>query len=279
MKSRGPRYDRAFEPAVQAGFISAYEAIARGNRQTYAGHLSQRFRISIEVALTVTDNHIRLHEAVQAAEKSREWSRPRRRTLSRPLKWQLVTLAVGSVILAGLLGADQWQRQVDVGRQLERLSQPAAGSASQRVAERTTLAGPPTVATPRTRVERDAEGRITRITASRPRDVLVALCDAATAPSSCASFELLPTRPPFPGRRQGVVLLSHPYGESRTLQIVRDRRSGRWFAGTGLTPIGLGEAVGLGDGAAALCEGSGYDCVASDAVSSPEAGAGRLDRS
>jgi len=268
MEVRGPRYDRAFESAVQAGFISIYEATARGNRQSYADHLSQRFRISIEVALTVTDNRIRLHEAVQAAEKVRERSRPRRRTMGRPLKWQLLTLVVGSVILGGLLGADQWQRQVEVGRQLERLSRPAPGTAPRELAESTSPAGPPAVAIPAAQVERDAEGRVTRITASRPRDVLVALCDAATVPASCVSFEVLPTRPPFPGRRLGTVLLSHPYGESRAMQIVRNRRTGRWSAGTGLTPIGLGEEAGQAD--TVPCEGPGYDCAASE---------GRLDRS
>ena len=35
-------YDRGFEPAIAEGLLSIQEAIRRGNRQTYATHLSGR---------------------------------------------------------------------------------------------------------------------------------------------------------------------------------------------------------------------------------------------
>ncbi len=225
-------YDRGFEHAIAEGWLSVQEAIRRGNRQTYATHLSGRFGLSEKLALRVTDNRIGLTDALRATGRIPGHPEPGR-GIDAPGRLQALTLALGLFTLAGLFGLHEWQRQREMGRQMESL-QMAGKSETATPAEIPAQV----VASRESRVsiERDELGRITRVSAGHPADVLDALC-AETPFGACWATELQPTEPPSPGRRLGRVTIVHSVGDSAVLPIRRDRRSGRWIAGTGLGPI------------------------------------------
>jgi len=225
-------YDRGFEPAIAEGLLSIQEAIRRGNRQTYATHLSGRFGLSENLALRVTDNRVRLADALRATGRIPGHPEPGR-GIDAPGRLQALTLILGLLTLGGLFGIHEWQRQREMGRQMESLqmagtSETAAPAEipAQVVASRESRAS----------IERDELGRITRVSAGHPADVLAALCEE-TLHGACWATELQPTEPPSPGRRLGRVTIVHTVGDSAALPIHRDRQSGRWIAGTGLGPI------------------------------------------
>jgi hypothetical protein len=228
------RFDRSFEGAVHDGCLSAAEAVRRGNRQAYADHLRLRFRLTGEMALRVADNRVLLTDALRASGRIPDMPRPRS-GIGRPVRLQLMTVTVGLLALAGLFGVQNWQRQRETGRRLEML-QVAAPSPAFPLETR--LAAP-VAATPTEHplaaIERDEWGRVTKVSAGHPAGVVAALCESAVG--SCDSTEVGPSDPPFPGLRLGRVTIASAPGETATLPIRRDRRSGRWIAGTGLAPI------------------------------------------
>ena len=224
-------YDREFEPAVREGLLTVREAIGRGKRRAYAEHLVRRFRLSEDQALRVTDNRLRLVEVLRATGKIA--GHPAQRGgIDAPRRLQALTLVLGLLALSGLFGLHEWQRQREMGRRLEALQIPASQEAIAR-ADSTDAVVP---RDSRTSIERDDRGRITKVSAGHPADVLAALCEA-TPLGACGIEEIQPTEPPFPGRRVGRFAVIHTVGESQALTIRRDRETGRWVAGTGLRPI------------------------------------------
>lgn len=59
------RYDRAFQPAIDAGQLTPRQAAERGNRDVYAGILASRHGLPKPVALDIADNKISLLEAIR----------------------------------------------------------------------------------------------------------------------------------------------------------------------------------------------------------------------
>lgn len=224
-------YDRDFEPAVREGLLSVREAIRRGNRQTYAFHLSQRFGISEILAFRVTDNRARLVDVLRAMGKIPGHPKPRG-GIDAPRRLQVLTLVLGLIALSGLFGLHERQRQREMGRRLEVIQL----SASPQAVPPTDSTDAVVAQVSRTSIERDASGRITKVSAGHPADVLAALCEA-TPLGACTTVELQPTEPPFPGRRVGRFGVGHVIERSESLTIRRDRQTGRWVAGTGLRPI------------------------------------------
>jgi hypothetical protein len=138
-----------------------------------------------------------------------------------------------ALFLATRYGVRSWDNQVRVARDLEKLSfataarRPAASAVRQAiepVASRLT-------------VQRDEFGRVTRVSAGRPRAVLEELCRLASPSGSCAATELRHTEPSYPGHRIGRFTASEGGALGWVVRIRLDRASRRWFTGTGLRPI------------------------------------------
>ncbi len=224
-------YDREFEPALREGLLTVREAIRRGNRRAYAEHLVLRFRLSEDLALRVTDNRVRLTDVLRATGRIPGHPQPRG-GIDAPRRLQAFTLVLGLFALSALFGLHEWQRQREMGRRLEVLQMSTSPQAV-----------PPTDSTDavvprdsRTSIERDELGRITKVSAGHPADVLAALCEA-TPLGACDMMEIQPTEPPFAGRRVGHFAVGYVIEQSEALTIRRDRETGRWVAGTGLRPI------------------------------------------
>jgi hypothetical protein len=225
------RYDREFDEAIREGCLTVEQAMARGNRQTYVKHLSTRFRLPEELALRVADNRAGLTDVLRAIGYIPGHTTPQN-AADAPARRQFVALMLGLLALAGLLGIQQWQKQRDIGRRLEILQLAAPPIMDEGSVPLQAAAAQPTP----TSIELDNHGRITKISARRPDDVLAALC-SATLHGSCETMQVYPSIPPFPGRRLGLLTVPESGEPSQALPIQRDRRSGQWIAGTGLAPI------------------------------------------
>jgi hypothetical protein len=257
-------YDRKFEPAIREGFLSVQEAVRRGNRQAYAEELGRRYFLSADLALEVADNRTRLVDILRRTGQipGHPASRCERRG---PARLQLMTLLLGVLVLTGLFSVQQWQRQGEIARSMERVSLSAPGAAPSEDASPASVAA---LEDTRMSIERDEQGRITMVSARRPADVLAAFC-TATRGVTCVTKEIRPSEPRFPGRRLGYLTVTNTSDESRILPIRRDRRSGRWVAGNGLGPIvstGEDELAGkggaVGENVLYPCDVlNGSDCV------------------
>ena len=224
-------YDREFEPAVLEGLLTVREAIGRGNRRAYAEHLASRFRLSEALALRITDNRARLTDVLRAT--GRIAGHPKAAAgIDAPGRLQALTMVLGLIALSGLFGIQEWQRQREMGRWLEALQMPASQAPVLRTGSTNAVAPQNS----QTSIERDEWRRVTKVSAGHPSEVLDALCEP-TPLGACGIMEIQPTEPPFPGRRVATFAVIHRVEQSQSIEIRRDRETGRWVAGTGLKPI------------------------------------------
>ena len=227
---RRARFDRAFEKTVRAGYLTIPEAVQRGQRDAYAADLQSRFDLSLDLALRVTDGRMRLGNAVE--------ERARRRAVAQagpPVNLRRIAAILTLVVfVAVFFNASRLARLKDVVRKLERTAAAATTQAAVQPdgADSTSSGGEQS----RSRVERDADEWVTRVTAAHPAEALATYCAEATPGSRCVSLDIVPVTPSFPGRRLGRFTL-YIDGPTWLVPIRRDRGSGRWVIGTGLRPI------------------------------------------
>lgn len=229
---RCPGFDRAFADVVREGYLTTGEAIARGNREAYALKLQRRHGLTPELAMRVTDNRMRIAEALREMERQRTATEA-----SRPRSWHLPGLILLFIALAAFSADRRWTRERDIGRELEKrsLAQETRRQAVLALlgAELEPAPAPPS----RVEIERDPDGWVTRVTASHPDEVLASFCATLIDTGSCASMQIGPTLPASAGRRLGWFMLDNGSPTIWSVQIRRQSRTGRWSVGTGLRPI------------------------------------------
>ncbi len=235
---RKPRYDRAFEPAIRAGSLTVAEAVRRGSRDVYALRLIERYKLSRQLALAVTDNRAGLFDVLR--ETGRIPGRPTPQGgLGRSGRLQVWTACAGFVGLVALFGTHQWQRQTTMGRQLEKASLSAVRTGPVETSMPSTITPSARLGA---RVERTDEGRVISVSARNPADALSALC-AAIPGRECQTMKVVSTEPPFPGKRLGVYATVFTPEEIRTVAIRREGRSGRWFIRTAGAPAATRDEI------------------------------------
>jgi hypothetical protein len=202
------RYDRAFQPAIDAGLLSEMQAAERGNRDAWASTLVARHRLSKEVAYDVTDNKLSLLEAIR-----------RREAPGAPVHVALRRPTLGPV---GLLAAVFVTAVVLVV--VARRPAPVVVDARHGVLE---IRG--------AEVRTDGAGRVVQVFGPSPRSVLEAYSEAADR-----RLEVLDVLPAAnPDERSRIGLLRDPR-EPRTLRAItihEDREAGRWRAGETDRPL------------------------------------------
>jgi hypothetical protein len=233
MQHRRLRYDRAFESAIREGYLTAEQARQRNNRQAYANALCQRYGLTMSLALKIADNRTQLSDVLR-----RRAEPPNRSMVSTPgislsprrVVWIVPVVAAMLLGLAGLT-AYLWHRQVETARQLEQRSMVRA--------VRRNAAPPPVsaVVTPRVEVERDANDRVTRMTAAKPEQVMDAICDQVAPSGFCATREIAQIIAGFPDIKIGRFTDATDLSKTWTVRLRRDRRSRRWSAGDGQRPL------------------------------------------
>jgi len=225
-------FDRGFAEVVREGYMTVQEAIARGCRETYALDLQRRFGLTPELAIRVTDNRMRIAAALREMERQRL-----EKEALRPARWHVLVVILLFIVLAALTGSHRWTRERNIGRELERRSlangSGATASAGPLEAEPEPAPGPP----PRIEIARHDNGWVTRVTASHPEEALASFCATLTHAGTCATMQTGPTLPESAGRRLGWFMLNNASLTTWSVQISRQRGTGRWSVGTGLRPI------------------------------------------
>lgn len=211
-------YDPAFAQAVEAGLLSARQAMERGKRDAYAGIVANRHGLSTELALAVADNRTSLLQALRQREAGKlDTLRVTVRAgLPGPAKW--VALATLPLLLVALVYA-KWD-----------------GSAPSTVVVARPVQGGAILT--------DTAGRLIQVSGLNPRSVLRAYCASAVAGHPYEAVDLVPS--PQPGVRARIGLLRDPASPSTLLAITirEDEAAGLWVAGDGRSPLVASEAPG-----------------------------------
>lgn len=202
-----PPFDPSFGPAVAAGQLSAWEASQRGNRSSYAALLAQRHGLPLARAYEVTDNIVPLSEALGVGLR-------RARHLHVPLAIAIMTS------LAAFASIEVWRQTVAIGKE-----PPVASLRSRQH-----VPSGPVQYTTSTEIHRDPQGRLTRVVARTPNEVLQALCDGEP-PQDCGVVATQPSRRGFTGSYR-------EQGRTYSIDILHDELTDRWYAGDGLAPLG-----------------------------------------
>lgn len=223
------RFDPEFDHAVTEGFLTVQQAVERGERGVYASTLQQRYDLQSELAFLVTDNRMRLSEAlaVQAASASDH--------RSTHLLWNIVQVGTAVVVLG--MGMFAMLRPRD---QPAAFSAAIAATAGRLHLSRTKTPDPPPVpAEPPELVvfKTDAQGRVIEVSGPDPNSVLVALCKHTQFAATLSPIAVAPAVPPSVGERLGFVRDSRDLSARLCIPIRRDSRTGRWFAGDRRDPI------------------------------------------
>ena len=241
-KSRTGHYDRAFQPAIDAGTLTEIQAIQRGSRQAFATRLVARHRIQLEDAYDVADNRKSLISLL------------RKRTASEPIiaHYRRPASSARFVTIAALAGI-----ALLVGAFLVRLfddevNRPAAEPQAQhrgpavRPETGRAHAAPPATnlsALPvdaYARVQANEHGEVLSVEATDPGNVLVAFCKSQGSAGQLDPVDVVPTDPPSDDVRLGVLRNLAGEQDYRVVVIRRDPQTRRWFLGnTGNPEAGI----------------------------------------
>ena len=199
--SRARQYDKAFQPAIDAGLLTTRQAADRGNREASAASLVSRHQLPKHVAYDVADNKISLLEAIRRRPPSEDAVHV---TFGNRMLVPLVLLASLFVVIV-IVAATRNAGETFVG-----------GS------EAALELGPAEVRT-------DSQGQIFQVLGPDPRSVLEAFCTATGR--RLEPLDVVPTG--RAGQRVRLGLLRDPQRPDslRAITIHEDRVSGRWRAG------------------------------------------------
>ena len=216
--------DPGFARAVAEGFLTRSEARRRGKRFAYASGIAQRHQLPMPVALLVTDNRLTLERALSRNKALLSSDTPSNEQLCaidappEPTFWRW--LAVPLLVALCVLLALEYQRR-----------QPAQIDGAKQIVDRL---GSPRDITQFTSfeaiVERNSTHSVTRITASHPRNVLVAFCESSTDKQPCTPLRVEPSD-------NGWIGVYERTGRTFRLFIQRDELDSRRFSTDGRQPV------------------------------------------
>jgi hypothetical protein len=233
-------FDPAFSEAVRDGCLTAQQALERGDRRALALRLSQRHRLSMELALRVADNRVTVHQALQQKAVREAKEPPRPQTSVSHGVWNFMVFSVGAMILVGL-GVHVYHvwGEYLAGRGLAALEPaPAAAATRAHIPASVDTPPPPLPPPPMTVPKTDTTGQLVEVVGPDPRSVLVSFCITGRQSGRREAVEIAATVPPDASARWGVFRnLDNPEIPLRAILIRKDPRTGRWSVGDGRTPI------------------------------------------
>jgi hypothetical protein len=233
-------FDPGFAEAVREGSLTPQQALERGDRRALALRLSQRHRLSMELALRVADNRVTVHQALQQKAVREAKEPPRPQTSVSHGVWNFMVFSVGAMILAGL-GVHVYHVWGEyLAKRGMAFLEAAPAAAATRAHITAPAGGPPVPAPPppMTVPKTDTTGQIVEVVGPDPRSVLISFCITGRQSGRREPIEIAPTVPPDASARWGVFRsLDNPAMPPRAILIRKDGRTGRWSAGDGRTPI------------------------------------------
>jgi len=202
-----PEFDPGFSAAVAEGRLSAREAYQRGDRVVYASRLARRHGLTMSQAFDVADNRAPLRTELA----------PR-----RPRTTSVGLLSLVAVILVPLLAfvvLQVWSTAAQIGHE------PPMRSLREPGPVRPT----PVAYAVAAELREDGDGRLTRVRAADPGQVLRAFC-AADPERNRLALEVHESG-------GGWIGVYHERGRRYAIDIARDERGGGWSAGDARVPL------------------------------------------
>ena len=243
-----PDFDLGFSKAIAAGKLTVQQAIARGDRNAFANRLMRRHGLPQKLAYRVTDNRMRLRDALKLKEELEQERSERQRTSprkeTRPSGRRGATFLQKLAILgfaALLVVVVGWQAWYDETMEPEVGIAEATESRSWEPVETEPATparddGKPPLARA-TRVLSDPFGRVLQVVGPDPTTVLTAFCDASSSLLGLSPVEITSTVPAFQNARLGLFRDEADVETLYAIRIRRDSGSGRWIAGHGNTAV------------------------------------------
>lgn len=232
-------YDPGFKPAVRDGCLSVSQALDRGDRRSLALRISQRHRLSMDLAFKVADNRVTVRQALDQKSVNESKEPPRPQTSVSHGVWNFMVLSVGLLILAALgvhiyhVWGDYLARNGAAGFETEVASAAERPRPSEAPPQAVPMP-PPALTVPRT----DSTGQLVQVEGPDPRSVLISFCATGRQAGHREPVEVLPGVPPSSSLRFGIFRSLDQQGMPvRAIRIRLDPRSGRWLSGDGRTPI------------------------------------------
>jgi hypothetical protein len=205
-----PAYDRAFQPAIDAGQLSPAQAAERGKRDQYVLAIANRHGVPLSVAYDVADNRTSLLNSLrkQACDDSAGIELTVPPSPYRFLAWFGVAVSLGLVAMAFLY----------------RTAPPVPRDTSEN---RSVLGA---------EVRMDDSGRVLSVAAANPRAVLTAYCASHPGPK-VQPIDVVPSVRYGSDVRLGLFRESADDTRVFMIEISEDRSLGRWVAGNGAAPV------------------------------------------
>lgn len=207
--ARPARFDPAFKEAIDAGHLTARQAMERGGRDSYAGLMAKRHDLPMEVAYAVADNKVSLVEAMRGRGAVQE-SPVQVQLRANPLRW----LKWAAAVLLPVAIFAAFKQGTEPGRAPGEPTSHRIGDAEIRM---------------------DSSGRVVQVLGADPRSVLNAYCVSGEDP-----LHALGTVPStLHGSRVRLGVFSDPADPATLLAITirEDEGSDRWVAGDGRAPL------------------------------------------
>jgi len=241
--------DPGFCAAIENGWLTFQEAVARGDRVAYAAGLSRTHDLSLDVSFMVADNFLQLDEALankadaDAKAAAAAAAKRRARSLKRVAFGDAGPIAAG-LALGALCGWTIWM--ATAARDPALRTEPAHAR-SHRTARGGVAAVMGREPVPAEKPQRpkvdfvvDRSGALTQVSGPDPTSVLEAFCSHPWTHSRFALQSIAPGVVPSPAERVGV-LMDRDRGDTVTVIVSRVSRTRRWQIGSGIAPITLVE--------------------------------------
>jgi len=224
---RQRHYDRAFQPAIDAGTLTEVQASQRGSRESYAMRLVARHRIRLDAAYDVADGR----KSLLSLLRRRGASQPIVTHYRRPSNRARLLIAVafaGVALLAGVFLVRLFDEEVN---------HPALGPQSQQGGSALRPATAPSPSTKISalpvdayaRVQQNEHGEVLSVEATDPGNVLVAFCKSQGPAGGLDPVDVVPTDPPSDQARLGVLRNLAGEPDYQVVVIRRDPQTRRWF--------------------------------------------------
>ncbi len=212
--SRKDRFDPAFRPAVDAGWLPPREALERGNRDVFATRLAGRHRLPMTAAYAVADNRLSLLETLRKHATQRKQPRVAVRLKgSHPHKLAMTMFPAAAllILMAGL------------GWYVVRTPYPNEPAITPSRLPRSV------------EVQTDDSGAVLKVVGPSAQLVLVGFCGSGSG-TKCEPVEIAIAKSRQADVRLG--LFRYPT-ERETLYAINIQRRGaqRWVLGNGEEPI------------------------------------------
>ncbi len=203
-------YDRAFQPAIDAGLLSTLEATRRGQRTAYAEAIVRRHELPMGLALEIADNRKSLLTSLRERKNDvrAEIVASVPRGPGRYLGWAAAGLAVVSVSLY--------------------LAYASPGQDATVLRDMTVLGA---------EVRMDDRGHVVRVAATTPKAVLGAYCASLKGTALLEPVGIIPSTRGEGESRLGLFRERARRNRLYSFDIMENRAAGRWIAGDGRSPI------------------------------------------